>query len=610
MSVPSPDPGMAVKMAPPGIANLDAALSGRPIDEDAVRGLIDFVHARHDCSDFRMVTLLTLWLRAPALSAGLREQIKDAILGFPYWMDEPGTDAMCIWSENHQVIFSAAEYIAGQSFPDERFGDSGFTGRDRQARAAGRLDRWLADRFRFGYTEWASTTYYEEDAAGLGLLVEHCADAQLAARAAVALDLLFLDLALYCFQGRLVTTSGRAYEEQKKYPERTDVDQLLAWAFPAARTQLGAPGFDLSRISGPLLSGTQYRVPAAIAAIAAEVPERPRRLRASTGLDLSEVTGHYGANRAAAGMQYWLMEAFTNPESINTTAGLIAAWRMQRNAFLAPLAPFVKLRRTGLLPLLIRALNPATQGVAIERANITCWRSRSAQLASVQQYRPGRFGDQQHLWTLALPGDVAIFATHPGAPMFDDSQRGFSPADWVGNAINPALGQDANVLLACYDTRARRGFLEAWPRARYSHLFVPFDRLDDWELDTDRLWVRSGSGSALILADGALERAGDVLVRRGRITGWAVIADAEPGADYRLARRGGRLLLTGPGGASWTLDRRRFTRDGVALASQHPRFDTPWVRAERLPSAIEVNTGGHRLALDASGRRAPNDCER
>ena len=602
MSVPSPDPGMAVKMAPPGIANLDAALSGRPIDEDAVRGLVDFVHARHDCSDFRMVTLLTLWLRAPALSAGLREQIKDAILGFPYWMDEPGTDAMCIWSENHQVIFSAAEYIAGQSFPDERFGDSGFTGRDRQARAAGRLDRWLADRFRFGYTEWASTTYYEEDAAGLGLLVEHCADAQLAARAAVALDLLFLDMALYCFQGRLVTTSGRAYEEQKKYPERTDVDQLLAWAFPAARTQLGAPGFDLSRISGPLLSGTQYRVPAAIAAIAAEVPERPRRLRASTGLDLGEVSKHYD-HPASAAMQWWAMEAFTNPESINSTTRLIEAWGMQRNAFLTPLAPFVKLRRTGLLPGIVRLLNPATQGVAIQRANITCWRSAGAQLASVQGHHPGEFGDQQHLWTLALPGDVAIFGTHPGAAFFDSNQRGFSPAQWVGNAINPAIGQDHNVLLACYDTRGRRGLLENWPRARLSHLFVPFERLDDWEFGTDRLFVRAGDGSALILADGPIERDGDRLVRRGRITGWAVIADAEPDADYQLTRRGGRLKLRGPGGRVWKLDRRRFLSDGDEVPTEHPRFDTPWVRSARLPERLEVAAGGHLLVLGADGHR-------
>lgn len=103
MSVPSPDPGMAVKMAPPGIANLDAALSGRPIDEDAVRGLIDFVHAPRllGLPDGHPAHPLVAHL---ALSAGLRERVKDAILGFPYWMDEPGTDAMCIWSENHQVM--------------------------------------------------------------------------------------------------------------------------------------------------------------------------------------------------------------------------------------------------------------------------------------------------------------------------------------------------------------------------------------------------------------------------------------------------------------------------------------------------------------------------
>lgn len=611
-----PDPGMAVKMAPPGIPDLPELLAGRAIDEAAVAGLIEFVDARNDCADFRMITLLTIWLHGrAALSPRISAEVKRAILAFGYWMDEPGTDAMCTWSENHQVILSACEYIAGQTFPDEVFASSGFTGRDRMARARSRLDRWLADRFRFGYTEWASTTYYEEHAAGLGLLTEHCRDEQLAARATVALDLLFLDLALYSFRGRLVATSGRAYEVQKKYPEQADVDQLLAWGFPAARAGLPEAPIDYSRISGPLLSGTQYRVPEAIRAIPEQPPAVPVELRTSTGLDVAEVKHHYPRPLRIddAGMQLWAMEAFTNPESINLTAQTIEHHGMADNAFLQGLGPFVRLRRTGILPGLIRLLNPATQGVAIQRANITTWRSPDAQLSSVQHHHPGQFGDQQHLWTLALPGDVAIFAVHPGAPMFDSNQRGFSPAEWVGNGINPAIGQAGNLLLACYDTRALPGLLEHRPRQRLSHLFVPFDRLDEAELEHARLWVRSGSGCALILADGPIVRLGDELVRHGRVTGWAVVVGEQahdsltafrqrlPGYSVRL--NGGRLQLDDASGQTWAVDRHGFSCHGVRQDPDHPRFDTPWVRADRCPTRIEVHAAGHRLLLTSTGGR-------
>lgn len=69
-----PDPGMAVKMAPPGMADLDRLLAGEPIDEAAVLEICDFVDARHDCADFRALTLLRIaHSDNPHLSAPLRD---------------------------------------------------------------------------------------------------------------------------------------------------------------------------------------------------------------------------------------------------------------------------------------------------------------------------------------------------------------------------------------------------------------------------------------------------------------------------------------------------------------------------------------------------------
>lgn len=677
-----PDPGMAIKMAPPGVPDLAAARHGEPVGEERVRALIEFVDARYDCADFRVATLIAL-LHAPdgALTPELRSEIRRAVLGFAYRMDEPGTDAMCMFSENHQVLFAALEYLAGQTFPRERFMNTGEIGEDRRESGARRLADWFTNRFRFGYSEWNSSTYYEEDAAALALLVDFAEDQEIVARARVSLDLLFLDLALHSFRGRALGPAGRAYEKQKKWPEQTDVDALMAWAFPEARREARREAADNSayratddasreapdraahaatnetahapdRLSS-LLTTSTYRVPEAIRAIAAD--PGGRHLRTSSGLNPAEIRVHFEDPRDpdTAGLQLWAMEAFTNPHSIEVTAEMLARWNMQNNAFLGPLAPFTKFRGRGVLPTMVRTLHPATSGTVLQRANVTTFRvpDGTAQLSSVQAYDPGGFGDQQHLWTLALPGDVAVFATHPGAPMFDTAQRGFSPSQWVGNGINPALGQDGGVLLARYDTRGRPGYLERRPRARRSHLFVPLQRLDAWEhLEIGRgshlLVLASGGGYAAILTTGPiteqpLDDGGTVFVQEGQVTDWAVIVggpgsadgpvdtsrddvhDAETHTRFVAWARGFRLIPDGPTlrmigprpdapphdgrtvPSVWELRRgARLLRDGTPIRNKHPRFDTPWVRARRFPEELTVTAGGHQLRISADGSRS------
>ncbi|HHW82769.1 MAG TPA: hypothetical protein GX743_02950, partial [Actinomycetales bacterium] len=103
---------MDIKMAPPGIPDLAAARRGEPVREERVRELITFVDARHDCADFRAATLIALLYAPPtSLSPELRAEVERAILAFAYRMDEPGTDAMCMFSENHQVLFAVLEYL-------------------------------------------------------------------------------------------------------------------------------------------------------------------------------------------------------------------------------------------------------------------------------------------------------------------------------------------------------------------------------------------------------------------------------------------------------------------------------------------------------------------
>lgn len=599
---PTPNPALA------------AALS----DDATLRRLIAFVDARHDCADFRVACLLGAWFRGrDHLSSALAAEVKRCLLGFAYWLDEPGVDTMCLWSENHQVLVAACEYLAGQAFPEGVFTNSFLRGADHQAKAEVRLRRWLAHRFAYGFSEWLSNTYYEQDVAALVLLVDHADNPDLAQRAAIVLDLALLDMAMHRFDGHFVATAGRAYEQQKKHPEQADVNTILAHAFGPPADHL--PAYELDRLSSLFVHSTRYRVPDALRQIAADTGTH--RIMASYGLDVGEVARLVDDPHdiETAGMTYWAMEAFTTPQSIDVTVRTLREYRLQNNRFLAPLAPFAALRRTRALPLLVRALNPATQGVALQRANVQTYRTPHFLLSSTQQYHPGEFGDQQHLWQASLPGGVNIFATHPGAPIFDSDVRALTPSAWVGNGINPDIGQDGDLLLALYDTRGRRGYLERG-RQSLSHLSFPAALFDDTVLERTLVAGRVGNSYLGIVTVEALEQAGDdELIQPGQVTGYVVVLGSAEEAPWdaflaRVRRHSVRYdhdTLT-----CWTPEARydlhhrgAFRKDGRPLPLTYPRFDTPWVRAERPSSRIDITGTRHRLTLDwADGVRHEQPC--
>src|SRR5664279_4695978 len=217
------------------LAALMPTAGGRaPIGEDALAAelseLCAFVDMRRDCADFRAIALLAVVLGSKVPEGSL-EQVKRSLVGFKYWMAEPGDDAMCFWSENHQLLFATAEYLAGATLSTETFSNDRRTGAEHRDAARRRLDQWLDLRFRFGFSEWLSPVYYEEDAAGLSLLVDHAPDREIADKAAVVLDLLLLDCALHRFDGHFVASAGRLYESQKKHPATSEMQPIVDHAF-------------------------------------------------------------------------------------------------------------------------------------------------------------------------------------------------------------------------------------------------------------------------------------------------------------------------------------------------------------------------------------------
>lgn len=188
---------------------------------------------------------------APMIDCDVQQMAVEQILGFKYFGDDlavypqdPHTEVY--WSENHQISYATAEYLAGQMLPDSTFRPRArygteywvtelppnsdprpviegtnihpvreLTGRERMDRAYPRIVRWIDHRLMFGFSEWNSPVYYEYDIAALLALVDFCDQVHVARKAAMVLDLLILDMARFSGEGQAGSTAGRAYTSHK-----------------------------------------------------------------------------------------------------------------------------------------------------------------------------------------------------------------------------------------------------------------------------------------------------------------------------------------------------------------------------------------------------------
>lgn len=176
------------------------------------------INDRADCSDFYLVGILGALLRYGAYTAfpaTLRQEIAHCALNFKYWLDEPSPkgalDAMCYWSENHQILFHACEVLAGQLFPEEIFTNVDQPGEWHRQRGEERALQWLRKRARGGFREWDSNVYFEHDVLALAHLADLAENTEVAEMAAIILDKLCFTLAINSFQGIFGSTHGRSY---------------------------------------------------------------------------------------------------------------------------------------------------------------------------------------------------------------------------------------------------------------------------------------------------------------------------------------------------------------------------------------------------------------
>lgn len=593
--------------------------NGQPFNLADLDSNLQYVNSRYDTSDFRVQNLLRILYKYPdKLDAATREKLKSTLLGFKYWMDEPGQDSMCYWSENHQILFATAEYLAGKLYPDEVFANSGLTGKQHMEKARVRIMDWLGQRWNYGFTEWYSNVYYKEDVAAMGNLIDFAGDKEIVTKTSMIMDLLLYDIASQSYKGAMVSTSGRVYEKNKKAGINASTNAIAD--FMLGTRNYGKDPKLATGIDQSLMYNSNYQVPSVLKAIGND--PGTAEIKASNGLDVKELKGEglLGPKDNQIMMQ-WAMEAFTNPPVITNSIEYIRNNNMFNNSFLNDFKSvnYTLLVKLKLLPLISKMINPQTNGIAIQRANTYTYRTPDYLMATAQRYHPGDYADQQHIHITTLGNDVSIFNTNPA--ISKTGKNGQSPTYWVGYGHLPDSAQDKNVNLSIYVLPDKKGLMEK-SLQKYTHEYLPEDKFEKVVINDRYAFAKHGNTFVALIGLNPLKYGTpnengikDDLLQDGQETYWITevgTAGFEGSFDNFINRiksntvtYADKQLTYQSAGNTYNLTyKKSFTINGRDVDTNYSRMDSPYASVSRKPTVIDINYGGKSLHLDfANGVR-------
>lgn len=431
------------------------------VDEQAIREAIDYVYTNLDCNDFTMGGLLRILYRfhdSPHISRELITDIEKSVLWFRYWWDEPGNDRRCYWTENHQIIFHSDELLAGQLFPDTVFDNDGNTGQYHIDHALHYIRRWLDFRVRFGFSEWLSNNYFEEDLLALVNLYDFAEQADVREKAKLLIDMLMFEMALHSYRGVMGCTHGRTYPRLIKGARKEDASNTIKLMF-------GMGMFNSPNMLGTIpLVTSDYRCPPAIVSIASDL-EQPRLFKERHSLNIDDAH-RYGLSYDSLddGHLYWSIQDYVHPAIIGLAERLHWTYGIRLHEDYQTLYTRLyqwQIEEHG------KIVDAEMECHAMTEVHIQTYRTQHYMLSAAQDYRAGKPGYQQHPWQATLGIDAVVFTNHPGSD--DETAR---PNFWAGNGILPRVAQHENVLVCIYHVSPNDPF-------PFSHAYFPQDAFDE-----------------------------------------------------------------------------------------------------------------------------------
>lgn len=565
---------------------------------------LEYINGQYDTSDFDMVNLVRIiYEYGDQIPVDVRTRIDQALLNFRYWWDEPGGNSLCYWSENHQILFAAAEYLVGQKYPDTLFPKSGLTGKQHMAKARQRALDWMGMRWKYGFTEFYSNVYYTEDIGGMINLIDF-ADEEVSKKMQIIMDLLLYDVAAQNVNTMFISVSGRAYERNRKGGPKSTLGGITNYYWgDGEKIKAG--------LSYGLVTTKKYKLPQVLKEIAKDTATVV--IKQCNGLDISELKseGYYGTDTRSMMMQ-WGMEAFTNPEIVRNSLHLIRKNDMTSNAFLKDFKflDFSIFRWLHLEPFLVRMINPQSNGVAIQKGNTYTYKTKDYSIYTAQDYHPGTYGDQQHVAGMNIGNSFSIFHSHPAVEK-DKNSKG--PGYWVSYGHLPHVAQEGNVNLSIYNIPRRKGLVE-YALLDYTHAYFPGEKFDTIVVTANYAIGKKGDTYCAFIGKNPLsfrENTTDDLIQQGKQTFW-IMEGGSKAEDHSFGEFCARIqknqvtfdsknleLTYSSKGKKYELTYDAgFLVNGKLTPVNYSRYDSPYCKADRKAETINFVFHGKSLHLD------------
>ncbi|MCU0519527.1 MAG: hypothetical protein MUF84_02385 [Anaerolineae bacterium] len=128
------------------------------------------------------------------------------------------------------------------------------------------------------------------------------------------------------------------------------------------------------------------------------------------------------------------------------------------------------------------------------------YKTPDTMLASVQDFRPGEKGYQQHIWQATFGPDAVVFVSHPPCVSENGAHR---PNFWSGNYVLPRVAQWKDVLIALHDLPQ-----DDW--LGFTHAYFPVYAFDETAVRENWAFARKGDGYLALGSSLGLE-----LIKRG-----------------------------------------------------------------------------------------------
>lgn len=617
----------------------------------------EYMAHRFDCSDFRAQLLFKIYKDfEESLSDRCKTLIKKTFLNFKYFMDEPGDDSMCYWSENHQILFAVSEYLAGQQWQDEIFTNSNMTGKEHMKKAGERIEAWMQQRFDYGFSEYLSNNYLAEDISPMANYIAYSEDEQSVIRMKIIMDLLWLDVALSSVNNRFVAASSRMYGNNKAgniYGNSIQTAMNILWGNEGARDVLSDPY--LSEKEKELITASLNKEPNHIVLCFTDIVKKgiyklPEAIK-DIALSKESFSSEIGCGLAPSDLAdenligqkpHQIMaqlgaEAFTNAEVIENTIKYIRKNKMYRNSFVGyfrfmnlTLLKFVNWKKVAL------GVNVMPHGIATGRGNVYTYRTKRYAMSTSVCKDTDMCGAQEHIWSANIGENLALFTTHPAGN--GNRRYGSSPGYWIGNGRRPQSVQYKNVNMTIYKLPGKKRFGETGI-SENTHAYMPKEFYDEFEISENYIFARKNGVFVALISDAELTfrnynkdsimgllkynypeelipSTEFDLIRQGGEYHFYITelsdADTESFECFRERIRSNKVKFHSDGSVEYTTVSGTLSAsydgeykiNGIDGRKVFDRYNSSFCKAPRKPGIINVDSGKNRLVLDLkNGKR-------